>query len=234
MEKNIIHCFLALATLFLASCEKEDPKPANCSASVNLGFFVPTRTLPYDTFQYLLLTDELGDTSNGISVNHPSNLSFHHQQLETVGTYASDCEALNSVEKFTWTVHENQAVLLFGFDGHGHSLLIRETSRLDEADARSEMVGDYLEFYDQNNFSGTISGEPFMRILTEERQAGKGAQFETGYTKPVSIELAGKTYTNIYHNTADLQGAIKRYYYHRDQGVVAVMEQDGKVWRLAD
>ena len=221
---------LAGSAVAFTACKKDDPPPVYCTNTISLGFFAPTYTMPYDTFLYQPIVNEAGQ-EEGLSINHPSNMLFHDVEKEIATNYESNCAALQSADRYTWSVHEKQALVLFPFNGTGYSLLIKETALPEEAHPENEMVGTFLEFYHQRD-NGVIASQPLMRLVAEPIQPAKAEGLEFGYEFHETIELAGQTFSDVYTNPAPLQGGIRHFYYNIELGVVGVVDGNGVEWRV--
>nr|MCU0346147.1 hypothetical protein [Saprospiraceae bacterium] len=205
--------FLMMALLLAATigCGDDDNNPTTCTKDVDLGLYTVNFEVPYEPdFELLDIVSE-EDTTGLVSVNHPLDFEFLQLSQTTTTTEVFDCEAFNTAEKYTWRVASQQTLLtvVLGDNNSSSILMIKETPLVDDTKPQDGPIGNFLEFYHEDGFSGLLKDSPFMRVMTLELQAGKGSGYEQGFTLLDSITIKGETYEQVYTNTESLTGKVR-------------------------
>lgn len=223
----------ALYALFffavLSSCKKEES--AYCSKNIDLGEFTANIEMPYDTFRYVeLISENAGN--EGISINHPNVIDgpemFYHRQASH--TYSSDCEGLGVIEKYSWTIMEQQEVVLLTVPGTP-IFLIKALPGIDSSKPEIGPVAEYIQFFEKGP-GGSIEQDDFMSVMVSETIAGEGAKWEKGYHIIDTLEIAGQTFTQVITNNGELKNGIKDIYFTMGQGVVGIKDNQDVLWRI--
>ncbi len=228
--------FLIIAWVFTAfmGCDKEEPKPKVCSENIDLGLFSTNFEVPYDSFETIEFESEAGGLVT-VSVNHPSDFGLLGVQKKTTTTQVFDCETFNSVERYSWKIESKQSLISVDInsDGNPSTIMIKETPIVDQSNPIDGAIGVFLEFFDQDEFSGLMHSVEFMRVMTTELQVGKGEAYESGYTYLESISIKGETFEEVYSNTEKLSGAISNIYYNKSLGFIGFKDNDNILWRFS-
>jgi hypothetical protein len=230
MEKTIV---LILTLSILVGCKKEDPKPTPCSKTFDLGLFTSSYAMPYDEFETIEYTSEAGGAAT-VAVNIPSVFSFYGIPKKREESHSYDCEVFNSVEKPVWKTESKQTIFSITLQQGGSQpvIMVKNIPIVDASNPQSGAVGDFLEFYNQDEFSGTLKATPFMRIMTKELQGGKGGEFETGYSFFGTFSIKGETFEQVYSNTENLSGDLANVYFNKALRLIGFKDKEGVLWRV--
>ncbi|MBI1226594.1 MAG: hypothetical protein GC192_15280 [Bacteroidetes bacterium] len=230
MKKTIV---LILTLSILMGCRKEYPKPTLCSETVDLGLFTSSFAMPYDEFETIEYVSEAAGTAT-VAVNIPSAFSFYGIPKKSEESHSFDCEAFNSVEKFVWKTESKQTIfsLTLPQEGSQPVIMVKNFPIVDVSNPQSGAVGDFLEFYNNDELSGILNGTPFMRVMTKELQDGKGGDFETGYSYFGTFSIKGETFEQVYSNTENLSGDIANVYFNKTLGLIGFKDKEGVLWRV--
>ena len=225
---------LFISILFLSfGCCKEEPTPLYCTEDVELGTYVSDFTLPYEDAEAQIAYLNTDEATLTVTVNHPSIMSQLRVSVLKNKSFTSDCEKLQSVQRYSWETKEKNTLLMFGYGINNPPIIdIKEKLNMDEAHPNLGAVGQYLEFYETDAWSGALKTEPFMVLMVKEMKEGKGAVYEKNYSFFENIVIGGENYNNVYTNTEEAMGRVKHIYYQVDNGLVGFKDQDGVVWRI--
>ena len=229
--------FLIMALLLAATIgckDDDDTKSTTCTTYSDLGEFSANFEIPYaDTLQTFELVSE-EDSTGLVAVNHPLDFEFFGIFPTTTTYHVFDCEAFNSVEEYVWHLTSQLTVINVVVDNSGSApfFLIKETPLVDDTKPKDGPIGNFLEFYAEDEFSGLVKDNPFMLVMTQELQAGKGGEYEGGFTLLDSITIKGETFEQVYTNTESLTGKVRHIYYSRSLGLVGVEDEHHVRWRV--
>ncbi len=230
MKTTLFISSIVFLAIFLGSCDKV--APSFCDKEVDLGEFLTTIEMPYDSFEYVPLIGENGDTA-GLSVNHPSALNdgsmFHHRNPIT--SYASDCQALRSIEKYSWNVRDKRVLALISTTNTAQFILIKAVPVFDETKPEDGPVAQYYQFFKQGA-GNVIEATDFMSIMVEEEAEGQGRKWEHGTNFIGNIAIAGQPFSNVYTNSNDLNNSIEQIYFTYDKGIVGIKDGQDEMWRV--
>lgn len=234
MKTPLFITFIAIVVFGAVSCDKV--APSFCDKEVDLGEFSTTVELPYDSFKYVLLLSENGDTA-GLSINHPSVLSGGemHYHLKSVTEYTSDCQELRSLEKYTWSVRDKRGLVLIAVPDNYPFILMKAVPIFDETKPQIGPIVQYLQFFKQQA-GNVIEATDFMSIMVEETEAGagQGKALEHGYLFTEEMVIGGKSFKGVYTNEKDLGIGIQNFYFTMEAGIVGVKDNEGVMWSLED
>ncbi len=215
-----------------SGCDKVEP--SFCDKEVSLGEYSTTIELPYDSFEYVLLLGENGDTGS-LSINHPSalsggNLFFHSNPVQR---FTSDCQGLKTVEKYDWSIRDKRALVLIVKPGSPHFILIKAEPVFDDTKPEIGPIAHVFRFFKEGP-GNNVEETDFMSILAEETVVGigQGKTFEHGSTLIEELNINGKTYSNVYTNEDNLGIGIQNLYFTFGDGIVGLKDDEGVMWRL--
>ncbi len=233
MKTPLFSAFIAIFSFWMmGGCDKVEP--SFCDKEVSLGEFSSTVEMPYDSFEYVLLLGENGDTGS-MSINHPSNtiaLFYHNNPVQL---FTSDCQSLRSIEKYDWSIRDKRNTVLVGMPDYFTSILIKALPVFDETKPENGPIAQVFKFY-KTGEGNNIEATDFMSILAEETAAGsgQGKEFEHGSSFIGEMAINGKTYSDVYTNEDNLDIGIQNLYFTFADGIVGVKDEEGVMWRLDD
>ena len=240
-----------LLMILISGCKKEvEFRAYPCENKINSGEFPLSdlaKAIPYDSINGISFINNEGHDCLGMTINLPFFLENPLQWNQK----STDCENSKNPIEYLYLVEEKfthfcikSEIELDGpsqvFSGEP-SLLTRITSNFKEENDVFEKKGEILEIYgtgaDHGVWTNNIDQyDPILSVsLLDDFEQASDMNF--GYEFHASIDLNGKTYSNVIVNTNPLipeaQGGLTHFYFSLKDGLVALRDFHDNLWTLS-